>query len=104
HQTPADRRALLQPVAREAIGEEEVRDLRVRAEDGVLVEAVDVIVPGPGAGQLDGFEGRHTLGQERPEALLEEAVVDLEILAVGIRFPLPRRNAADEAFTLWAEI
>ena len=40
-------RALLQPVAGEAVGEEEVRHLRVRADDGVLVERIVVVVARP---------------------------------------------------------
>ena len=69
------------------------------ADDGVLVEHVDVVVAGPGAARPDRLEGRHAGGEHRPDRLLEPAVVDLEVVAAGSAV-LGRRGAAeiDRAF------
>lgn len=53
----ADRRRLLQAMAGKAVGEEEVVDLRMRPDHRVLVERVVVVMAGPRARRLNGFEG-----------------------------------------------
>ena len=79
----ADARRLLQAVAGEAVGVEEIRQLRIGADHGVLVERVVVVVAGPGAGHLEPLEGGHARGEKRPEHLLEDRVVGREIGRVG---------------------
>ena len=48
---PADGRRLLDAVAAEAVREVQVRELRRRAEQGVVVERVDLVVAGPRPGR-----------------------------------------------------
>ena len=100
---PAHRRRVLQAVAGEAVGEIEVGDLRVGADDCVLIESVVGVVAGPGRCPLDRREGRDAGGQRRPHDLLEPAVLDLEIEAIGI-LVLGRRDAADVLVALGADI
>ena len=87
-------RRLLQAVAGEAVGKHEIRDLRMPPDHGVLVERVVVVVPGPGALQLERFHSGHAMRQRRPDHLVEQRIVDLEIgrARVGV---LRRRDAAD---------
>ena len=75
----ADRRGLLQAVAGEADGKEQIADARQRADDGVVVEEVHVVVAGPCAAGLYRLEGGDAGGEHRPDRLLEEGVVHLEI-------------------------
>src|SRR5699024_10890722 len=92
-QIAPDRGGLLQAVPTEAIGEPEVADLRVRPEYGVLIECIVRVVACPCGSRAQCLERRHALCQRRPDDLLEQRRVDIEILAVGIRF---RADAADE--------
>src|SRR5262245_27591546 len=71
----AGARPLLRAVAREPVGEIEVGDPGMRADDGVLVERVVVVEAGPGAHHLDALEGGHALSELRPHVGLEEGVV-----------------------------
>ena len=66
-------------MAAEAVGEQEARDLGVGPENGVVIQVVDIVMAGPGAGHLDGLEGGHAMGQDRPHALFETGVIDLEV-------------------------
>ena len=68
---------LLRAVSGEAVGEIEVGQLRVRADDGVVVERVEVVEAGPGIDHLDAFERRHARRQLRPDLAVEEAVIDV---------------------------
>ena len=71
-----------------------VGDTRQGPDDRVVVEEVHVVVPGPGAAGPDRFEGGNAGGEHRPDRLLEESVVDLEI---GCRrIVLRRRRAAGD--------
>src|SRR4051812_6153709 len=49
------------------------------AEDRVVVEAVLVVMTGPGAGHLECFEGWDPLGQPRPDRFVEIGIVDLPV-------------------------
>lgn len=51
-QCPAHTRRVLQAVAAEACGTVHVVDQRVYTDDGVLVQGVVVVEPGPGTGHL----------------------------------------------------
>ena len=95
-------RRLLQAVAREAVREDEIRDLRMPSDHGVLVERVVVVVPGPGALQLERLHGGHAMRQHRPDHIVEQRVVHLEIgrARVGL---LRRRDAADIDLALRAD-
>src|SRR5262249_15243967 len=79
-----DGSALLDAVPGEAGAEIRVGDLRVRADDRVLVERVVVIVAGPGVHHLGGLERRHQGRQRGPDLRLEEGVVD-HVQAAGRR-------------------
>src|SRR4051794_34306127 len=48
-----------------------------RSQDCVVVEAVLVVMPGPGCGHFERFEGRDPLGEAGPDCLVEIRVVDL---------------------------
>ena len=90
----ADGRRLLQAVARKAGGNQQVGEAGQGTDDRVLVECVEVVMAGPGAAGLDRLEGRHARRENRPDRLLEEGMVDVEVgrrrIAVG-----GRRGAAD---------
>src|SRR3990167_10388277 len=53
----SDGGALLQAVAREAVGEIQVVAGRVAADDAAVVEAIHLVIPGPGAAQAQRLEG-----------------------------------------------
>src|SRR5262252_3312572 len=74
---PPGRGGLLRAVPGEAAGEVEVGELGVRADHGVLVERVVVVVAGPGVHGLDALEHGHTRCQPRPHMAVEECVVDM---------------------------
>src|SRR4051812_3947146 len=90
-----DRRRLLQAMAGKAVGEIEIAQARVRADDRVLVEVVVVVVPDPGIGRLYRLESRHAHGKTRPDLVFEPAMVDLEIELPRL-VALFRRQAGDE--------
>ena len=73
-------RRLLDTVARKAVAEMNPGDLRVRSQDGVMVEMVVVVVAGPGTRQFDGFERRNAMRQGRPDVVFESFVFQLEII------------------------
>ncbi|MCY1305749.1 hypothetical protein D9M70_555730 [compost metagenome] len=79
-------------MAAEAVGEQEVLHLGVRAEDGVVIQGVVVVLTGPGVDHLDRLERRYTLGQRQPDALFELGMNHLEIVVVdgGIGIRLQR--------------
>src|SRR5689334_8789381 len=56
---------LLHAVPGEAVGEVEVAETGVPADDRVLIERVVVVVAGPGVHHLDALERRHALCQLR---------------------------------------
>src|SRR5262249_16329376 len=99
----ARRRRLLQTVAAKSPGEVQVPNLAMRPQDRVLVDRVVVVSAGPGAVDLDAFEGRDTFGKCRPDCFLEKLVIDIEVEGVRI-VVLRRSDAADEACTLGAEV
>src|ERR687889_375111 len=49
------------------------------SEDRVVVEAILVVMPGPGARHLERLEGRDALGETGPDRLVEIRVVDLPV-------------------------
>lgn len=81
-------RRLLQAAAGEAVAQiEAVRS--GRSDDGVVVEKAEIVGAGPGAAGADGLEGRDSMGERRPDALLEEAPVYLlgrriVVLPIGV--------------------
>src|SRR5581483_12131142 len=87
--------SLLRTVAGEAVGEIEVGEVGMGADDGVLIERVVVVVAGPRVDHLDGGKRRHTPRKAWPHLAVEEIVVDgLEV--AGRRLPtLLRGLAAD---------
>src|SRR2546426_5709580 len=57
-QAASGRRRLLHAVAREAVGEPQVRQGRMRADDRVAVEEIHLVVARPGALDAQGLERR----------------------------------------------
>src|SRR5207248_8605288 len=78
-QPATDRRRLLQSVTGESVGKKEVWDIRMGTDDRVVVERVDLVMPGPGIEQLDRLEGRHSMRQRRPDDLLERSAIELQV-------------------------
>src|SRR5215207_6904985 len=94
-------------MAREAVAEIEILDLARRPDDSVVVEEAHVVWARPGAARPDRLEGRDAAGERRPDALLEQAPVDLlrrriVLIPVRIRLSPSRRHAGDEAVPLRA--
>ena len=75
---------MLQAVPREPAGEHESWQLRMAAQDGVVIERRDVVVAAPGALHLQRFHGRHAMREARPDRLVEQGVIDVEVLGVGV--------------------
>src|SRR5690606_34695716 len=80
----ADRWRLLQAMAGKSGGEIKARHIGDGAEDGVMVEEVHVVVPGPGTTRPDHLEGWNAMREHRPDRLLEEVVIDREVVAVRV--------------------
>src|SRR4029079_3528999 len=99
----AGSRPLLQAVAGKAIGEEEIRNLRMRPDDGILVEGVIVIVADPGIDDLDRLESGDTGGERLPDVLLEPAILDFPVHFLGL-VGFFGRQAANELRTFGTEI
>ena len=74
---------LLETVAGKAVDEDEVGDFVMRTDDGVLVQGVEGVVADPCIDDLDGFEGRHTVGDNGPDDLFPMRMVDGEIIVVS---------------------
>ena len=77
----------------------------MRPDDAVLVEAVVVVMAGPGAAGADRLERRDARGKRRPDDLLEQRPVRLEIVGRRRNFAgLGFRPAGDEHRPLRADI
>src|ERR1041385_2593952 len=85
---------LLQAVTREAIREDEIHDLRMPPDHGILVEGVVVVVSGPGALQLECLHRGRAMRKRRPYHLVELRVVHVEIRGARVRL-LRWRDPAD---------
>src|SRR6516165_9638531 len=48
-------------------------------EDRIIVQRVFVVMPGPGALDLQRLERRHPFGETRPDRLVEIGIVDLPV-------------------------
>src|SRR3546814_19064891 len=94
---------LLHAVTAEAIGEKHVLDIGVRTDDDIVIDGVHIVVAGPAIGAPDRFERGYARGQERPEHLVEQFVLHVEIETFGVVL-LFRGNAADKSFSLEPEI
>src|SRR5215208_1324127 len=92
-------------MAREAEGDVEVlQPAGPGSEDRVVVEAVLVVMPGPGASHLERLEARDALGEAGPDRLVEIRVIDLPVeprrlVIAGIAADIagPLRTEADIA-------
>ena len=71
-------------MAGKTIGKQKVADPAVRADDGVLIEGVEGIVPDPRVDQLDPLELGHAAGQHRPDLVLPQPVIGCKVV-VGHR-------------------
>ena len=74
-----------------AADEEKITKFGVVIDNHVFIKSIYIVVATPGAGQFDCFERRYSLGEDGPDVLLEQIVVDFNIL--GIRIALRRRCA-----------
>src|SRR5439155_17470043 len=74
----SDGRRLHEAVAAEPVGEQEIRDLGMGAEDRVVVEGIDLVVARPGVGHLDRLEPGDPFCDSGPQELVELAPIDLE--------------------------
>ena len=69
------------------------RDIKIldptnpRPEDRVVIKAVLVVMPGPGARHLERLEGRHPLGETGPDRLVEIVVIDIPVEARRLVIP-----------------
>src|SRR5437870_5168499 len=93
------RRRLLQSMAGETIGENEIVDLWVTPDHGILVERVVIVMPRPGTLQLKRFHRGNAVREPRPDNIVEQPIVHLEIGRAYIAF-FGRRDAADIDLTL----
>ena len=72
-------------------------------QNRILIDRVVVVMADPSARELDRLEGGYAFGQRRPDCLLEQAVVDVKIQAIGIVL-IRRGHSAYEAGALGPEI
>ncbi len=88
----------------ETIREHTIVDVRVIADDCVLVEHVVLVVAGPAVFNAQGFEFRNTMSKCRPDDFVEDSVVDFvqrQVIRVIVR---TRRRTADIRLPLRAKI
>ncbi len=78
-------RTMLQAMTGETGTHVEIGDVRMHADEGVLVQSAIFIVTGPCIGHLDRVKSRHAVVKRRPDHLLEQVVVGVVILIVGCR-------------------
>src|SRR5690554_4299811 len=86
-QSLSNGRGLLETVTGKAVCEEEILHVRMRPDHRVLVESVVVVVPGPGPAWPYRLEGGDAGCERRPDHLLKQAPVGLEIVRVRSLFP-----------------
>src|SRR5690625_4519242 len=67
-------------MATKAVGEYKILDLVMRAYDGVAIEHVVVIVPGPKTLQTDSLKLRNAMCHGGPDQFLELIMSDVEII------------------------
>jgi hypothetical protein len=95
-------------MARKPIAQQEVCEVRVLAKDGVLVEDVVFIEPGPGALHLELSKGWNTFIEHRPDHLVKEIWITVTkfFIRVSIRILTRRGDTTDEfpSCTLRTEI
>ena len=101
-QATAHGRALLQAVAREAVGKHQVVAGRVHADQGVVVEGVHLVVARPGALQTQGLKRRNACGQRGPDMVVKGFVGGLQRRKVGVLVG-GRRKSGDETPALGAQ-
>ena len=70
-------RTRLHAMPRNYIGQDEIPGIRVASDDCVLIEDMERVVSGPGLDALAGSASGNAMGEEGPEALFKESVVDL---------------------------
>ena len=84
-------------------GEDQVGQLIMRADDAVVIQRVDLVMPGPGAVQPQLLHCRNTVREQRPERVLQQVVVRLVVARrVGITVG-GGLDAADKAFALGSD-
>ena len=90
-----DGRGLLEAVTREPVGEEEVPDLGMGADDHVVVERAEVVVAGPEALDLHRLEAGREVGDGGPDGVFPFLVAGVEVVDGdgGVVF---RADAAEE--------
>lgn len=93
------RRSLLQTMAAEIVGNEELGDLRMRAENGVAVRHVDRIMPSSSGSFLQPVKDWNAVSQPWPQHILEKIGVDVVVHGVRIQI-VRRRHPAEESVTL----
>ena len=71
---------LLQPMPGKPVEEDKIADLRVGADDGIVIKRIRRVMPGPFAGEFDRFELRDAGGDDGPDVILPEVVIHFEIV------------------------
>ena len=67
-------------MAGKAVLEDEIANLVMRSQNGVLVERVEGVMPGPFGDHADGLELRNARGDDRPDMGLPPVMVHDEII------------------------
>lgn len=98
--TPPYCGGLLKPMPRKPAGDQRVFVTCHPADDRIVIEQVHVVMPGPGPARPQALEGGDAMGQDRPDDLLEERPIHLEIVALVDRIVVIGRKAADIALAL----
>ncbi len=89
----ADGGGVLKTVPGEAVGQIKALQSRPFADDGVLVEGVDLVQAHPAAGQIEGLEGRELGSQLGPDQFVELAPAEMKSYPTGSsRCDQPTRN------------
>ena len=69
-------------MAGKSVLEDEIADLVMRPEDGVLVERVERVMPGPFIDDADGLELRDPCRDGRPDMVLPAVMIHDEIIVI----------------------
>ena len=76
---------MLQAVARKSVEKEEVLDLYVRPQNGVVIKGVHRIMAAPFGRDLDRLELWDTRGKDRPNVVFPQTVIQVKIVIVHRR-------------------
>jgi len=90
---------LLQPVAGKTVAHVEVRIPRVAAQNRVLIQGVEIVMPDPEARHLDRVEPGRPVVKRGPDLILEKRVVGVKV--IDRTGPIKRRHGGGDPLAMF---